>query len=47
MVVTFSVNLHCHDYVIEEISSFFGIEQTVDSTVEATLTCVEKHLGLT
>ena len=33
---------------IEEIksSSFFWIERTVDSTVESTLTCVEKHLGL-
>ena len=33
---------------IEEIksSSFFWIERTVDSTVESTLTCVEKYLGL-
>ena len=33
---------------IEEIksSSFFWIERTVDSTVEGTLTRVEKHLGL-
>ena len=33
---------------IEEIksSSFFWIERNVDSTVEDTLTCVEKHLGL-
>ena len=33
---------------IEEIksSSFFWIERAVDSTVESTLTCVEKHLGL-
>lgn len=33
---------------IEEIksSSFFWIERTADSTVEGTLTCVEKYLGL-
>ena len=33
---------------IEEIksSSFFWIERTADSTVEGTLACVEKHLGL-
>ena len=34
---------------IEEIKKqffLFWIERTVDSTVESTLTCVEKHLGL-
>ena len=33
---------------IEEIksSSFFWLERTVDSTVDGTLACVEKHLGL-